>query len=108
MMRSIIQDKTGIVWIGTNDGVIVFDPDGLIEDQQNFKVLHLYAEDQQSLGHNEVKVVFEDSKGRIWLGATGGGLNLLVKGESLEQSTFEHYGADDGLSNENDSSYFGR
>lgn len=100
MMRSIIQDKTGIVWIGTNDGVIVFDPDGLIEDQQNFKVLHLYAEDQQSLGHNEVKVVFEDSKGRIWLGATGGGLNLLVKGESLEQSTFEHYGADDGLSNE--------
>ena len=100
MMRSMIQDKTGFIWIGTNDGIIVFEPDELIKDQRKFKVLHLQAEDQQSLGHNEIKVIFEDTKGRIWFGATGGGLNLLVKGESLEQSTFEHYGADNGLSNE--------
>lgn len=100
MMRSMIQDKEGFIWVGTNDGVIVFEPDELIKDQRSFKVLHIQAEDQQSLGHNEIKVVFEDSKGRIWLGATGGGLNLLVRGKSLEQSTFEHYGADNGLSNE--------
>lgn len=100
MMRSMIQDKAGLIWVGTNDGIIVFEPDELIKDQRKFKILHLQAEDQQSLGHNEIKVVFEDSKGRIWLGATGGGLNLLVWGKSLEQSTFEHYGADNGLSNE--------
>lgn len=100
MMRSIIQDKAGLIWIGTNDGIVVFDPDELLENPRKYTILHLYAEDQQLLGHNEVKAIYEDSKGRIWLGATGGGLNLLVRGKSLEQSTFEHYGVDDGLSNE--------
>lgn len=62
--------------------------------------MHLHKEDQQSLSHNEVKVVFEDSKGNIWLGTTGGGLNLLVREKSLEKSWFKHFNADNGLANE--------
>lgn len=100
MMRSMIQDKEGLIWIGTNDGVVVFRPDELIRDENKYINLHLHTEDRQSLSHNEVKVVFEDSKGRIWMGTTGGGLNLLVKEDSLEKSWFKHYNADNGLSNE--------
>lgn len=100
MMRSMIQDRTGMIWVGSNDGVIVFDPDELILDKTKYTSLHLHKEDQQSLSHNEVKVVFEDSKGNIWLGTTGGGLNLLVREKSLEKSWFKHYNADNGLSNE--------
>lgn len=100
MMRSMIQDRTGLIWVGSNDGVIVFDPDELILDKNKYMSLHLHKEDQQSLSHNEVKVVFEDSRGNIWLGTTGGGLNLLVREESLEKSWFKHFNADNGLSNE--------
>lgn len=100
MMRSMIQDRTGLIWIGTNDGAIVFNPDELICDEQKYINLHLHAEDQRSLSHNEVKVIFEDSKGRIWMGTTGGGLNLLVKEKTLENSWFKHYNANNGLSNE--------
>lgn len=100
MMRSMIQDKNGLIWIGTNDGVVVFQPDELIGDENKYINLHLHTENQQSLSHNEVKVIFEDSKGRIWMGTTGGGLNLLMKENSLEKSWFKHYNADNGLSNE--------
>ncbi|MEB3374652.1 triple tyrosine motif-containing protein [Bacteroides sp. CR5/BHMF/2] len=96
----MIQDRTGLIWIGTNDGAIVFNPDELICDEQKYINLHLHAEDQRSLSHNEVKVIFEDSKGRIWMGTTGGGLNLLVKEKTLENSWFKHYNANNGLSNE--------
>ena len=100
MMRAMIQDRTGLIWVGTNDGVIVFHPDELIQDKNKYISLHLHKEDQQSLSHNEVKVVFEDSKGNIWLGTTGGGLNLLVREKQLEKSWFKHYNADNGLANE--------
>lgn len=96
----MIQDRTGLIWVGTNDGVIVFHPDELIQDKNKYISLHLHKEDQQSLSHNEVKVVFEDSKGNIWLGTTGGGLNLLVREKQLEKSWFKHYNADNGLANE--------
>lgn len=100
MMRSMIQDRKGLIWVGTNDGVVVFNPDELINDKNKYISLHLHTEDLQSLSHNEVKVVFEDSKGNIWLGATGGGLNLLVRGRSLEKSWFKHFDANNGLANE--------
>ena len=57
MMRAMIQDRTGLIWVGTNDGVIVFHPDELIQDKNKYISLHLHKEDQQSLSHNEVKVV---------------------------------------------------
>ena len=31
----MIQDRTGLIWVGTNDGVIVFHPDELIQDKNN-------------------------------------------------------------------------
>lgn len=100
MMRSMVQDRSGLIWVGTNDGVVVFEPDELIRDADKFQVLHLCTKEHLSLGHNEVKVIFEDSKGRIWIGTTGGGLNILQRQVPLEQSWFKHLGASEGLLNE--------
>ena len=99
MMRSMIQDKNGLIWIGTNDGVVVFNPDELIRDRSKFTVLHVHSPNRQLLSYDEVKVVFEDSKGRIWMGTTGRGLHLLERKENLAQSEFKHFGGDNGLSN---------
>jgi signal transduction histidine kinase/ligand-binding sensor domain-containing protein/DNA-binding response OmpR family regulator len=100
MVRVIMQDHTGMIWTGTNEGVNVFDPDKLIQDNDNYVNFHFDVNDDRSINNNEVKAIFEDSKGRIWFGTTGGGLNLLVQEEPFERSWFKHYTAKDGLSNE--------
>jgi len=99
MMRSMIQDKEGLIWCGTNDGIVVFDPDELLLDETKYRVLHVHFYNKELSGYDEVKVIYEDSKGYIWLGTTGGGLHLLVRQPNLEQSVFKHFGEDNGLSN---------
>jgi signal transduction histidine kinase/ligand-binding sensor domain-containing protein/DNA-binding response OmpR family regulator len=100
MVRVIRQDRSGMIWTGTNDGINVFDPDELIRDKDKYINFHFDVNNDRSLNNNEVKAIFEDSKGRIWFGTTGGGLNLLVREEPLENSWFKHYTAKNGLSNE--------
>jgi signal transduction histidine kinase/ligand-binding sensor domain-containing protein/CheY-like chemotaxis protein/AraC-like DNA-binding protein len=81
MVYSLIQDRSGALWIGTKgDGIIkaefVGDP-----SQLKFKTTHFVHNpaNNQSLSNNLVYSVFEDSKGRIWAGTFGGGINLAVK-----------------------------
>lgn len=100
MMRAIIQDRTGLIWIGTNEGVNVFDPDELILQNDKYLNFRFDLNDNRSINNNEIKAILEDSKGRIWFGTTGGGLNLLMREEPLERSWFKHYTAQHGLSNE--------
>lgn len=100
MMRSMIQDDYGLIWIGCNDGVVVFDPDEIIYDESRYINLHLDAKNRHSLNNKEVRVVFQDSHKRIWLGTSGGGLNLLMREDTLCNSWFKHYDAKNGLSNE--------
>ena len=100
MMRGMIQDRSGLIWVGCNEGVNVFDPDELIRDESRYINFRNDIKNEHSLNNNEVKTIFEDSQGRIWLGTTGGGLNLLMREEPLERSWFKHYTAKNGLSNE--------
>ena len=100
MARVIMQDHTGMIWTGTNEGVNVFDPDELVRDNTKYINFHFDVNDDRSINNNEVKAIFEDSKGRIWFGTTGGGLNLLVRENPLERSWFQHYTSKEGLSNE--------
>ena len=100
MVRVILQDHTGLIWTGTNEGVNVFNPNELVSDNTKYINFHFDVNDDRSINSNEVKAIFEDSKGRIWFGTTGGGLNLLVRENPLEHSWFRHYTSKDGLSNE--------
>ncbi len=100
MMRSMIQDCEGLMWVGSNEGAIVFEPDELMRDNTQYLNFRSDTKNPQSLSNDEVKVIFEDSKGNIWLGTTGGGLNLLIRENPLRDSWFKHYTSKNGLSNE--------
>ncbi len=71
--RALLQDSTGFIWIGTEDGLVRFDG----YDVRPFRKQH---NNPASLSDNYVSALAEDPAGRIWAGTMGGGLNLILPG----------------------------
>ncbi|KAA6331651.1 hypothetical protein EZS27_019760, partial [termite gut metagenome] len=84
----ITEDNKGNLWFSTKgEGVIKAIPDvqalygfRLVRYTNNPKVL-------SSLGSNNVRFTFQDSKNRIWIGLSDGGLNLL---QETDKVSFKH------------------
>lgn len=82
-VTSIIQDKSGIIWIGTfGGGVNKYDP-----SQKKFEVFKYKREDPKSLGNDFIHTIYEDSEGIIWVGTGLGGLNKYEK----ESNSFKRF-----------------
>ena len=69
-IHSIIQDKFGFIWIGTEDGLNRF-------DGYNFVVYRNDREDSTSIASNQIRAIIQDSNGNIWVG-TENGLSVLT------------------------------
>ncbi|MBL4656806.1 MAG: hypothetical protein JKX73_02315, partial [Flavobacteriales bacterium] len=67
---SITQDENGYIWVGTEDGLNRY-------DGYEFKILRNKPDDGNSLSGNNISRIFEDSKGNLWIGTYGNGLNIL-------------------------------
>ncbi len=67
-VNCIIQDTRGFIWFGTDDGLNRY-------DGYNFSVYRHDPADPFSLGNSRILALFEDRKGRLWIGTAGGGLN---------------------------------
>ncbi|MDX1701504.1 MAG: two-component regulator propeller domain-containing protein, partial [Melioribacteraceae bacterium] len=64
-VSSLLQDHLGYIWIGTNNGVSIYDG----YDVHNFSVVN---DDPNFLQHPLVSSLYEDSKNNIWIGSVGG------------------------------------
>ena len=67
-VNTVIQDKTGYIWFGTEDGLNRY-------DGYNFKIFRNNPSDSNSLSDNSIWCLMEDRKGNIWIGTKGGVLN---------------------------------
>ncbi len=81
---SIDSDSRGYVWVGSNNGVAVFDPGNvsmplLIETDINSR----FAPD-----NSQVSKVFVDKEGLIWLGTKGSGIHKI---NTWRNSFFAHH-----------------
>src|SRR5690606_16927423 len=65
----VTQDRTGYIWIGTDDGLNKY-------DGYEFTTYKHENDNQLSLSHSQINAVFEDPKGNLWVG-TADGLNLF-------------------------------
>ena len=65
-VRCILQDETGFVWMGTQDGLNRF-------DGKNFKVMRR-SKGRSSLSHNNINQ-FISLGNKLWIG-THGGINV--------------------------------
>ena len=61
----ILQDHLGFIWLGTKDGLTRY-------DGYRFRVFKHDAADSMSIGNNFIRVLHEDSDGRIWIGTNVG------------------------------------
>lgn len=87
----LLQDRKGNIWIGTRG-------DGLyLAKKQNTPKLSFHltqykknTNDIYSLNDNSVYSIFQDEKGRLWIGTFGGGLNLVENTDSEKIRFINH------------------
>jgi ligand-binding sensor domain-containing protein len=70
-IRKIIVGKDGLLWIGTMNGLNIFDP-----KTNRFTVYKHDSEKRKSLSDNSIKDIFEDDQGSVWIGTNFGGINV--------------------------------
>ena len=92
--RAVIEDRKGMIWLATSDGLLVFDPDSLVSDPSAYRVFNSH---NGLLHSDEVRAVKEDSRGRIWIAETGQGFCICERKDT--SFAFRHYSTDDGLVN---------
>ena len=89
----IIQDKDGMFWLGTADGLVRFDP-----GSETFSTFKNNPGQFNSLSNNHIKSILEDPvqpEYYLWIGTTGG-LNKF----NYRTGIFEHFTVQNGLPNE--------
>lgn len=79
-INAILQDKTGFIWFGTEDGLNRF-------DGYNFKVYRNDPTDSNSISHNNIWAIFADENDNIWIGTKSGVLNLYDR----RYDSFRHW-----------------
>lgn len=93
-IRVLCEDVNGWIWLGTNDGVFVFEPEELLKNPEAY---YHYTFDKGNLYSNEIKSIMQDSKGRIWVAESGAGFAMCNLRGDYGELEFTHYDTSDGL-----------
>jgi PAS domain S-box-containing protein len=79
-VTSILQDREGFMWFGTQEGLNRY-------DGYRFTTFTHRTDDPGSLSHDTVKTLLEDRRGVLWVGTDGGGLSRFNPADS----SFTHF-----------------
>ena len=89
VVTAVVQDRYGFMWFATQEGLNRY-------DGYRFDVFRHDAHDSGSLSNDSVRALLVDTRGVLWIGTDGGGLNRY----DPASGTFDHfrYDAEDPLS----------
>lgn len=82
--RNMEMDKQGNIWLCTSRGALRFNPDEILRNHKAFQMIHVSPTDQVN---DEVHSVYEDSKGRIWIGSIGNGVKMIDGKDTITYTT---------------------
>jgi signal transduction histidine kinase/ligand-binding sensor domain-containing protein/CheY-like chemotaxis protein len=82
-IHALCEDNSGRLWIGTEYGLNIYDPNTQKITQQLND-----PKDPQSLSNNLVRCIFRDSNGNIWVGTYQGGVNMYYPNQERFQNYF--------------------
>ena len=97
LLRSIAQDKNGVIWIGTTEGIfLINDPNKMFNNDFRVYRIKIPRNDGTGLadyllGTEEIKAIAVDGANRKWIGTASSGL-YLVSEDGLE--TIHHFTAE--------------
>lgn len=92
IIRKILLDKDGLLWIATLNGISIYDP-----------VNHRFSnhihdpEDPNSLNQNSIYELYQDAVGSVWLGTYYGGVNVYHP-NAIPFKVYKHYSYKNSLS----------
>ncbi len=67
VVRAILRDRAGHLWLGNNDALHRFNP-----EKKAFTSFRYDPDNPDSLGDNRIRVLFEDPDGMLWVGTDKG------------------------------------
>ncbi len=67
---AVLADRTNRIWVGTSNGKLD------LLDRKTHTFIHIPLQKTTDAGY-AIRVLFEDSKGRLWIGLEGGGLKQI-------------------------------
>lgn len=70
-VNAICQDSSGMMWFGTDNGLLSF-------DGYTLKAYTNDPENNESISSNKVSALLTDSKGRIWIGTKDNGVSIYT------------------------------
>lgn len=82
--RNMEMDKQGYIWLCTSRGALRFNPDEILRNHKAYQMIHVSPTDQVN---DEVHSVYEDSKGRIWIGSIGNGVKMIDGKDTITYTT---------------------
>lgn len=72
-VQSFYEDRHGNIWLGTVNGVLVFEP---YRSQSTLRLIHHFRHRAGELNSEDVRVVQEVQDGIFWFGTKEGGINI--------------------------------
>ncbi len=88
----IFEDSEKNFWVAFSGYLTTFD-----RKNEKFKIFKADEDDRSNPNCNSVKCIYEDTKGNIWFGTEGGGLNRY----DIKTKEFSYYTMEDGLPSNN-------
>jgi ligand-binding sensor domain-containing protein/signal transduction histidine kinase/AraC-like DNA-binding protein len=95
-IRHLQEDANGKLWVATTHGLVIFDPGKGKPDDYQFLRYGKIPGDKNSLGNNDVQYIYRDTRNRMWVATSGGGLNKVVA-LSEKGLKFRVFTKEDGL-----------
>ncbi|MEO0731853.1 MAG: two-component regulator propeller domain-containing protein [Bacteroidota bacterium] len=99
IIRSLMEDRRGNLWIGTAEGLVFLPNDEKDRKEPRFTVFRNQPGDETSLSHDYILPLHEARDGTIWIGTLGGGLNRYLPPNEGQPARFERILEEDGLPN---------
>ena len=97
-VRTLALDRTGNVWAGTTDGILIMSLRHQAISIKQMKVGR--KESDHILMSNDINCIVHDRIGNMWVGTNGGGIAHSIGKDSKGNWLFESFGVKDGLPGE--------
>jgi len=93
-IRCIAEDKSGWIWLGTTNGLLIFNPNQ--QGTYSFSIYKKVPNEIASLGGNDVQYIYRDTDDKMWVLTATGGLNLALS-QNQKSLSFKNYSRKNGL-----------